>query len=140
MIVIPYKAEHLHGFQLQEGQMYQSPYITNEYAKFLEGEFSFTAFAGDKIVAIGGIAKLWENRGLAWTLISKDAGEHFMELHRVVKQIIEVVPYKRIEADTPCEFKAGHRWLRMLGFKLEAERMRAFRVDGGDSSLYALVR
>ena len=38
-----------------------------------------------------------------------------------------------------CEFEQGHRWAKMLGFTMEAERMRAYRPDGGDVALYARV-
>lgn len=140
MNIVPYKAEHLMELQLQEGQEYSSVYVTPEYAKALEDQFAFTAMAGDKPVAVGGVCKLWDNRGLAWTFIDQRAGEYFVEIHKAVKRMLDIVPYRRIEAETPCEFKQGHRWLRMLGFKLEAERMVAFRIDGGDSALYARVK
>jgi hypothetical protein len=140
MKIIPYQAEHVLSLQLQAGQRDLWPYVTPEYARFLEGEYSFTAMVGDKVIAVGGVALLWENRGLAWTLIDRDAGAHFTELHKAAKRVLDLVPYRRIEADVACGFPQGHRWVRMLGFTLEAERMRAFRADGGDSALYSLVR
>lgn len=139
MIVVPYKAEHLMALKMQPGQSYCLPFVTPEYAKALESACAFTAMEGDQVVAVGGIAELWSNRGLAWTFIDRRAGKHFLALHNAVKKILDEAPFRRVEAETPCEFKAGHRWLRMLGFKMEAERMEAFRVDGGDAALYARV-
>ena len=140
MNVVPFKAEHLLALQLQQGQAHAQPFITEDYAHMLEGEYAFTALADGVPIAVGGVTKLWDERGLAWTFVSRNAGAHFVELHKAVKAMLDIVPYRRVEADTPCDFEQGHRWLRMLGFTLEAERMRAFRVDGGDSALYARVR
>lgn len=140
MTVVPYKAEHLLEMVLQPGQEYALPFVTPEHAKALEGEYAFTALVDGRPIAVGGVKELWKNRALCWTFIDRNAGKHFAELHRTVKRLIDLVPYRRLEAETPCDFKQGHRWLKMLGFKLEAERMRAFQIDGSDSSLYAKVR
>lgn len=140
MNIVPYKAEHLRDFQLQEGQRDLWPFISPEYARYLENQFSFTALHEGRVLAVGGVAELWPDRGLAWALISEGAGPYFTELHRAAKRMLDAVPFRRVEADTPCEFKQGKRWLKMLGFKLEAERMIAYRPDGGDSSLYARVK
>jgi len=141
MKVIPFKAEHLAQLQIQPGQRDTLSYVTAPaYAKMLEGQFAFTAMVGDEVVAVGGVTELWDNRGLVWSFVDANAGKHFVALHKAVKEVLDFVPYKRLEADTPCEFEAGHRWLRMLGFTMEAPRMRAYRVDGGDSALYAKVR
>lgn len=140
MNIVPYEAEHLMTLQLQEGQLHCAPAISPEYARALENEFAFAAVDGDRVLAVGGVTPLWENRALAWTFIDRDAGPHFAAIHKATKALLDLCPYRRIEADTPCDFEQGHRWLRMLGFQMEAERMRAHRVDGGDSSLYALVK
>jgi hypothetical protein len=140
MKLVPYKAEHLLALRIQEGQEDCLPYITPEHAFSLEGEWAFTAMEGNTPLAVGGITELWQNRALAWTFIDERAGAHFVELHRIVKRVLALAPYRRVEAETPCDFEQGHRWLRMLGFQLEAERMRAYRVDGGDSALYARVK
>jgi hypothetical protein len=138
--VVPYRAAHLLELQLQDGQLSSTPAITPVYAVQLEGEFAFTAFYHGKILAVGGVLELWKNRGQAWTMIDRSAGKHFLELHHAVKRMLDIVPYRRIEADTACEFEQGHRWLKALGFQLEAPRMKAHRIDGGDSALYARVR
>lgn len=140
MIVVPYKAEHLLALKMQPAQGHCAQYITPEYARMLEREYAFTALEGDEVLAVGGVTKLWENRAIVWSFIDWRAAKHMVPIHRAVKKILDLAPYKRLEADTPCEFKQGHRWLRMLGFRMEAERMEAYRVDGGDSALYARVK
>ncbi len=140
MIVVPYKAEHLLALKMQPGQSYLAPYVTDEYAKLLESQWAFTALDDEDVVAVGGVAELWSNRGLAWAFVDTRAGAHFLALHKAVQRVLDLVPYRRVEAETPCEFRQGHRWLRMLGFQLEAPRMKSFRIDGGDAALYARVK
>ena len=138
--VVPYEAEHALALDLQMHQQSTARFITLEYAKSLEGEFSYTVLLDGSPIAVGGVAKLWENRGFVWSMVDRRAGPHFMTITRVAKKALELAPYRRIEADTPCGFPQGHRWLRMLGFHVEAERMRAYMPDGADHTLYAKVK
>lgn len=140
MEVIRYKAEHLKQIVAQPAQEYVRAYITDQYCKDLEFGDSFTVMAAGTPVACGGIFKLWENRATVWAFLDRSARHHMVGITKEAKRYLDVAPYARIEADTDCDFKEGHRWLRMLGFTMEAERMRAFRPDGGDSALYARVR
>lgn len=141
MIVVPFESKHLLDMQLQRAQNGSKTFITPEYAKMLEGQYAFTAMTDEgEVVAVGGVAELWENRGLAWTFIDERASQHFVALHKLVRDFLDMLPYRRIEAETSCDFTPGHRWLRMLGFEMEAERMRAFQPDGSDSALYAKVK
>ncbi len=141
MNVVPFKAEHLLSMQLQRSQNGSKPFITEEYAHMLEGQFAFTAVSDDdEVIAVGGVTELWENRALAWSFIDARAGKHFVALHKLVQDFLDMVPYRRIEAETSCDFAPGHRWLRILGFHMEAERMKAFQPDGSDSALYAKVK
>ena len=139
MIIVPYQAEHLLSMQIQMAQRGVAPFITAEYAKSLEGH-AISALVDGECLAVGGIAKIWEHRGVAWSIIDVRAGAHFLTIHKACVKLLDEAPFRRIEADVACTFEAGHRWLRMLGFKLEAPRMAAFGVDGSDSALYARVK
>lgn len=141
MNVIPFRAEHLDLLDLQEGQKYLREFLPLALRKALEGEHSYTAFANGQVVACAGLAPQWENRAIAWAYLADGLGAPLMlQLHRAVQRFLEVAPFDRIEATADVEFEQGHRWLRMLGFKLEAPCMPKYRPDGGDSSLYARVR
>lgn len=139
MTPVPFKAEHLLKLQLQDGQLASGTSITKEYARMLEGQWAFTAMVDNEPVAVAGVTEIWENRGLVWSFMGRNAGPHFVAIHKAALRLLSLVPYRRLEADTPCGFEQGHRWLRMLGFTMEAERMRAYLPGGGDSSLYARV-
>lgn len=140
MNVVPYKAEHLLAMQVQMGQSNFTPYITEEYARALESQYAFAALVDGHPMIVGGFYEMWANRALLWSFVDRNAGPHFLAIHRGVKKLLDMQPFRRIEAECDCDFEQGHRWLKLLGFEMEAERMRAFRVDGGDSALYARVK
>lgn len=141
MRVEPYRAEHLAQLDLQEGQKYLSRFLPEVLRKSLQGEFSYTALDGDEVVCCAGLAPQWENRAVAWAYLADGiAPQRFVVVHRMVKRFLDVAPFDRIEATVDAEFEQGHRWVKSLGFTLEAPRMRRHRPDGGDSALYARVR
>jgi len=140
MIVVPYQAEHLMALRAQEAQAYVREYMSDKYAKDLENTLSWAGIADGRVIGCFGVCEMWTHRALLWAFLDQSAGRHLVSIHRAVKRFLEVAPYRRIEAEVDCEFEAGHRWLRMLGFEMECERMRCYRVDGGDSALYARVK
>jgi hypothetical protein len=80
-----------------------------------------------------------QNRGAVWAYISEDAGKHFLSIHRLAQHIVDTMPFRRLYTEVDCDFKNGHRWMKLLGFTCEAERMRACSPIGGDCALYAKV-
>ncbi len=140
MTIVPYQADHLMELKLQTGQGHCLPFVTRSHAEALQDEYAFTALVDGHPIAVGGVKELFPGRALCWAFIGKDSGPHFPALHKAVKTVLDFVPYRRLEADVACEFEQGHRWAKMLGFTMEAERMVAHRIDGGDNSLYARVR
>ena len=141
MEVIPYKAEHMDRLDLQEAQRYLAVYLDTALRKSLEGDFSFTVMDGDEVLCCAGLVAQWENRGLVWAYISETIGPgRFTVMHRHMMRLLDSMPFDRIEASVDVDFEKGHRWVRALGFTLEAPLMRRYRPDGGDSALYARVR
>lgn len=93
---------------------------------------------GDRVLAIGGVYKLWEDRGSAWGLLSDDIGSAMPLIHKVVRRVLANSPLRRIEAQVAVEHEAGQRWVRLLGFKHEG-RMTAF-WQGQDYDLFSRVK
>jgi hypothetical protein len=140
MNVVPYKAEHFWAIVPQPAQAYLADYVTPQHIESLEKECSFTVMAdGSPVVCFGWLA-LYPTRALLWTYISTTAGKHFVGITRIANRLIRDLKFKRLEIEVDCEFEQGHRWARMLGFELEAERLRGHRMDGGDSAIYARIR
>ena len=140
MNVIPFKAEHFWAIEVQPAQAYVRNYVTPEAIATLEGHNSFTYVNKGKPLACFGWVPLYSHRASAWAYISKDAGPCFIEMTRIAKRLFKSLQFKRIEFEVDCEFEQGHRWARILGFKLEAERLRGYRMDGGDSAVYARIQ
>lgn len=140
MIVIPFRAEHFWAIEPQASQAYVRDCVTPAQIKALESLNSFTVMRDAEPIACFGWIDHYEHRAALWAMIGKDMGKHFRGFTRIAKMLIDTLPHKRIEFEVDCEFKEGHRWARMLGFTLEAECLRGFRMDGGDSAIYARVQ
>lgn len=141
MNVVQFKAEHLHSVDLQDGQAYLSNWITPEQAEMLEKTgWAYTGIIDDTLIVCSGIIPVWQGRAMAWAYLSKyAAGKTFLQVHKAVSRFLAACYIQRIEMTVDCDFEPGHRWARLLGFEMEAERMKAYRPDGGDCSLYARV-
>ena len=140
MKVVPFQVEHFWAIKPQEAQSYVPERVDARELKPLEFLASFTAMIGDKPVACFGWLEQHKSRAAIWGYLDKDAGEHMTALTRIGKRMVEGLSYRRIEMEVDCEFDAGHRWAKMLGLSLEAERLKGTRTDGGDSSIYARVQ
>jgi hypothetical protein len=141
--IVALKASHLANLELQDAQSYFSGNLTSqEYAESLASEGqSFTAISGERVIACAGVTEIWENRAVAWSLISKDAGRHMLSIHRPIAGFLLASKYRRIEAWVDEGFEPGMRWLEILGFTLETPSpMRGFRPDGGSCFLFSRVK
>lgn len=113
--------------------------MTADLTALSEAGLAWTGEHEGVILGIAGLLPQWENRALAWTLISDEAGPHFRCIHKAVKRMLDVSEFRRIEATVDVGFDAGQRWMNLLGFEHEG-LMRAYRPDGADMHLYARVR
>ena len=140
MLIVPFEAEHLKDITLQPEQVYLRTYLTDEMMEQLESDNSFTVIVNNRPIGCGGVIPVWENRAYAWAYLSNDAASHMVAITRAVKRFFNLFPCNRIEATVDAGFEDAHRWIKMLGFKMEAPVMKCYRPDGGDSSLYARVK
>lgn len=138
--VVPYKAEHLLAISLQEAQWWLGRYLDYGQAKSLEAAQAFTGLVDGRPVICAGVIEIHPGRALSWSYVDRSAGVNFLFIHRAVRRFLELCDYRRIEAEVAFDFEAGHRWIRMLGFELEAPRLRSYLPDGRDCSIYARVK
>ena len=96
----------------------------------------------DDVECVGGlgIVPIWPGMGQAWAVFGKSAGRHMLAITRHGEYLLNTVPFKRVQTTVRCDFAAGHRWMKALGFEMEAERMKAYDLMGRDHALYARVR
>ena len=95
--------------------------------------------ANSNVVAIVGCMQTHERCGYVWSFMSKSAGRHMLAITRFIRSWLPTLGCIRIEATVLKDFKAAHRWCRMLGFKKETTRPMK-RWDGvNDFHLYARI-
>lgn len=141
MIITAFQPEHLKELRLQPAQAWMQPFVDEPtYAETLMRADSYTVFLGGSVVAIAGLMTIWPGRAHLSALVA-DAfadGSSFVRLHRETLRRIQASPITRIEATVDDAFEEGHRWLKLLGFKLETPLgMRGYMPDGRTSYLYA---
>lgn len=141
MIVRPWQIGDSEQITVQPAQRYEGDLadVSMDLTPLSEVGLAWTGEVDGKVIACGGLIPQWENRALAWMLIGEDAGPHFAALHKHVKRFLVRAPYRRIEAHVDVGFEQGARWMKMLGFELEAYK-RAFRPDGADMLEFVRIR
>lgn len=134
--IVPMKKFHLDRLHAQGAQEYVSAWITDDVKRELEHGMSFAAVDGDRVLGCAGVVEYWNGRAAAWAILGSNLGRQFVAVHRAVKTFLDLSDYKRLEATTDIGFCNGHRWLEMLGFAQETERMPAYLPNGGDAAMY----
>jgi RimJ/RimL family protein N-acetyltransferase len=141
MIVRPWTLGDTDRIKLQPAQEYMKGWgmLSADLTDLSNAGLAWTGEHDGVIIGIAGLAPQWENRALAWTLISDSAGPHFRNIHKAVLRMLEVSDFRRIEANVDVGFEAGERWMKLLGFKYEGY-LTAFRPDGADMLMYARIK
>lgn len=93
-----------------------------------------------RVLACGGIVPYWKDRAEAWVVVSAFCKKEFLALHRLCLEFLEGLKVRRVEASVVIGEERSHRWVQLLGFELEATRLRGYLPDGKDVSLYARVK
>lgn len=139
--IVRFKCEHMKDLLDEETQSYFGREMKPEDFKHLESApFAFSVIHNGKILATMGIFVYWQGRGEAWAFAAKGMTENFVAVHKAAKNLLDSLPVKRIEGAVRCNFRQGHRWARMLGFKLEASCLHSYFPDGSDCTMYAYVK
>lgn len=131
----PFSPHHMVLLTVQDEQRLE---LSAVQLHALADQQAFTGFAGDTPVIVAGFHQMWPGRALAWAVLSRAAGPHMTQLTRILKRAIRNSGYRRVEATALTTFDEAHRWLLMLGFRLEAARMRHY-YGNHDHALYAWV-
>lgn len=141
MRTIPYKAEHLKNLQLQDAQVEASKLISYEHQKALENEHAYTFVDDGEILLCAGVMPLWPQRAVIWSYFSRNAGRKMLAIIRVTVSILDEMPFDRIESAVEENFSQGHRFNKLIGFKLETpEPMQKYFPTGSAAFLYSRVK
>lgn len=140
MIIVPFKSWHLEKMVVQPAQRALLDNISFEILKTLEQTDAFTAMEGDDVLACAGFMEFYPGRGEGWSYLSANIKPHMVEVVRAIKRYLDMHPCRRQEITVDADFPEGHRMAKILGFTLEAPRMRCYDLAGRDRALYARVR
>ncbi len=139
--VVPFHAAHILALKLQPAQAWIGAYLTEPQLRTLENEWAVTLMDDGVPLGSAGAVPWHQNRALVWSFVGDRITKRiFVEVHLLARQWLRGLPFRRLEAAIDIDFAAGHRWATLLGFTVEAERMRGYMVDGRDCALYAMVR
>lgn len=137
--LVPAQAEMANILRLQSVQQALGHHANVDVLRdAIKSGVAMAVVDGPRILAIGGVSKIWEGRGNAWGLLEDDIAYAMPAIHRMVARVLTVSPFQRIEAQVAVGHEAGQRWVRLLGFEHEA-RMRAF-FNGQDYDLFSRVK
>lgn len=137
--VVPARPEMAKILRLQSVQRALGhPSDIETLADAIRSGIAMAVVDGDRVLAMGGVMKVWDGRGSAWGLLEDDIGTAMPLIHKVVRRTLDIAPFQRVEAQVAVGHEAGQRWVRLLGFQHEG-RMRAF-FRGQDYDLFARVK
>lgn len=138
----PYKAGHLRYVIPQAAQKAEhAKLVTQEDALEASSLVGISAWQDGVCLGAAGVLPVWKERAYAWALLSVYAAPHLMAITRKVRYVVQTFPANRVEMVVRTEFKEGHRWARVLGFRQETpDGMPGYFEDGGSATLYARVR
>ena len=139
---IPYRKEHVLPFMEQSMNADIRDAYLSGAAEMLEGTPAQTGVLNGVPMVCGGVIKLWEGRGLVWTVFNDESKDCFVPVFRGIRRFLaeQMKIYRRLELSVPVSFEIGHRRARLLGFKVECHLAPKFLPNGDDCVLYAMVR
>lgn len=136
MIVATFEPSHAKLIDIQEAQRSLAGYISPEYVlQVAVAGPAISVFHGEQLLGCAGIAPFGFGGAALWGMIAKDAGKHFIAMHRIALRFLDACPVRRLEASVAVGFESGCRWLQMLGFHSEGI-MREY-IPGEDYVRYA---
>lgn len=141
MIAEKLEPRHVLSVKLQDAQRQTWCQIDQAYAEQLcamKG-VAWALVEGEATIGCGGLIEMWPNRALCWSLISNEAFPHFRTIHRMVRDVLNDSPWRRIEMDVEVGHEAAYRWAEHLGFVNEGRR-NAYTADGRDAYLFARIK
>lgn len=140
-MIIPFVAAHVEELRdrIQAGQE-DTAMSTAHGEVFEKGHCAWTCVnVKFDAVAAAGILPVWKGRGLAWALISADAGPHMREITLATLEALDACRCTRVELYAKPGFHAAFRWARMLGFEFEAI-LEGADPSGGDMAIFKRIR
>lgn len=138
---VPYHAKLI---KLQAAQQPELAHVTIEQACVYANSGPAYTIVGDdgEILACGGFVCMWAGRAFVWTLLSALLTPAlFVRINRIARKLMDLAPFRRIEAIIADGHAEGVRWAEMMGMRDETPNgMAGYAPDGRNYHLFARVR
>lgn len=138
----PFKREHMEVLLAlpnneRERHLYKD--FNYDYLETQKATYTLVDTETKKVVAVCGVIPYWKDRAEGWILFGDDVQKHLFGIHRVVKSFLNNYPSKRIEAAVPMDQRSW-KWIKSLGFRCEAPKMKHYWPNGQDFALFARIK
>lgn len=134
MIVSPFKCWHIDWLESVEPGT-----LLLDALAHMEAGNARTVLTDDGVALMcGGTLQQWPGRHTAWALFDKKAAPHMLAITRATCKFFGEVQ-GRIEFTVRCDFAAGHKFAKLLGFEVETPLMRMYGPEGEDHVGYVRV-
>ena len=117
--LVPFEPWHAKTMRVQEAQALDAR--TLNHVDKIEGDVICTLLNNAVPLLIGGVAPVWEGRGIAWSIVSRYAAGYMHQVTKLARSHIEGSGFRRVEMMVRSTFTEAHRWARLLGFSAECE-------------------
>ena len=138
---LPCALEHIALIKPISGEeIDKAHFMSPTFNHVLKSGMALSMWAGSTCIAAGGCAPIYKHRAIAWAFLGADSGPYMHQITRKARQLFEMYPAERLEMLVNYEFEAGHRWAKVLGFDVEAPRMRKSGIYGDDETMYVRIK
>lgn len=135
--VVTFERHHLRAIDVQSAQ--RAEFYSEDAQNQPVGE-AYTILDGAQVLACFGLVRLFPGRGLAWSVLSQQAGRRMVAITRAIRCQLDATPCRRVEMAVADGFEAGVRWAELLGFRCETpEPLRAYLPGGVDARLFSRI-
>lgn len=136
-----FEAKHFEDLRFESSTEEIAIHMIPERLQMIENApHNFSCVKDGKAIACMGLSMYWPGRAECWTLLKDKLDQDLIVVTRMVRQVLDACPVRRIEASVLVDYAEGHRWMRLLGFVLEAGYLEAYFPDGRAASLYSKVK
>ena len=132
---------HLKNLVVYEYEGYINKYLDESYAELLGSHIAYTSIDNNGyVVCCAGLMRTGKNRLEAWTLMSDNSGKHMFAITKRVLKEFNKLKNVRVEFYVRGDFKAGHKWAKMLKFLCETPNgMEFYGEDAHTYYLYSRI-
>ena len=118
--LIPFEAAHFYLMEECEWAPHHDSMLFHnpDTLMHLQHQNTWTLFYDNLILGCAGTVKLWPGRYHGWTMMTEHTQGRMKKVTELTRHVLNGIS-GRIEMTVVLENELGHKWAKMLGFKVE---------------------